>query len=108
MVRADPAPGLALTNETLVTSDGVTNVLARTYDSQGRTDAVTLDNDHETSFAYSGVGRLSTVTWTNSSVDAAYAATYAYLPDSDVVAGYDINVGTTCSRRARASRRSAI
>ena len=43
-------------------------------------------------------GRLDSVTWTNGSVYAAYAASYACLADSDLVAGYDIGVGTNMFR----------
>ena len=98
----DPAT-LALTNETIV-ADGVTNSLARAYDSLGRSAGVALGADYAVDYAFDAYGRFGSVSSSVQSVSSV--VDYSYLADSDMVAGYDS--GNLAVRRAYEPHRDLI
>ena len=71
-----------------------TNVLGgiqRSYDSLGRSAGFNLGGNYSAQYGYSGVGRFAVVS--NTVGGALAAATYSYLPDSDLLSGFSTHVG---------------
>ena len=67
-------------------------VLTRSYDSLGRPSGLSLDNGYSLSYAYSEVGRFSSIT--SAMLTAITTVNYVYLPDSDLLSGWTIQDGT--------------
>ena len=82
---------LALTNEVLVTHEGITNTLARSQDAYGRNSGIALDDDYTVGYDYDTAGRFSQVDWTFGAT--SYTATYSFVENSNMIGGYDVPVG---------------
>jgi len=97
---------LTLTNETIV-AGGETNVIGRTYDSQGRDTGVVLDSENFATYSYSDLGRFGGIIATNVGSQVVNVQ-YDYLDDSFLLAGWTNSVSGVQMVRAFDAHRDLI
>jgi RHS repeat-associated protein len=85
----------------LAAETNVMGQITRTYDSLGRSSGFFVGPDLASaplsvSYAFSDLGRFSSVVWSNSAVGAeSHSAIYSYLPGTDHLSGYQVFTGGT-------------
>ena len=72
------------------TDQEINDSLTRTYDAQGRSSGLELASGYQVAYAYSDKGRFDALTYTNTVNTVTHTADYAYVPDGELVAGYDL------------------
>jgi len=93
---------LALTNEIIV-ANGVTSIIARTRDSYGRPNGLSLGDDYSVTYGYSDVGRFDEIM--SEVLDVTNNWQYSYLQNSSLIEKLiETGAGITNSRNYEISR----
>jgi RHS repeat-associated protein len=84
---------LAVSHETMM-AGGVTSVIARTYDTQGRAIRLTFDDDYAAGYGFDALGRFCRL---SSVIGGSSSNTwqYSYLPDSGLISGWSNGILST-------------